>query len=215
MKFQTGICQYLACLDYIICIVNYEARPRKCTGQVSTEDHNFAMTDVYCLVWTACGDSIIRAFDAKSGSLKRQFVGHEAAVNCMTITGGKLYTGSSDGTLRIWDAKDVSDEMMQDDGPPPPAPVEDGTAATEDVEDTPAEESEAVPEAGEEAAEGETAVEDLEEAPAEGEEEAGEGEEAPAEGEEAPEEGEPAEEEETAKEVDDIAEMEQELAATG
>ena len=76
-----------------------------------------------CLVWTACGDSIVRAFDAKSGSLKRQFVGHEAAVNCMTIAGGKLYTGSSDGTLRIWDAKDVSEDLMVDDGPPPPIPT--------------------------------------------------------------------------------------------
>ena len=58
------------------------------------------MTMSLTLVWTACGDSIVRAFDAKSGALKRQFVGHEAAVNCMAITGGKLYTGSSDGTLR-------------------------------------------------------------------------------------------------------------------
>ena len=51
-------------------------------------------------VWTACGDSIARAFDAKSGHIKRQFVGHEAAVNCLVITQTKLYTGSSDGTLR-------------------------------------------------------------------------------------------------------------------
>ena len=51
-------------------------------------------------MWTACGDSIARAFDAKSGTLKRSFVGHEAAVNCLVITEGKLYTGSSDGTLR-------------------------------------------------------------------------------------------------------------------
>ena len=159
------------------------------------------------LVWTACGDSIVRAFDAKSGSIKRQFVGHEAAVNCMMITGGKLYTGSSDGTLRIWDAKDVSDEMMQDDGPPPPAPVEDETLVA--TEDTPAEESEAVPEE----ADGETTVEDVEEAPPEDEDEAEEAEEAPADVEEVPEE-EPAEDE-PAKEMDDIAEMEQELAATG
>ena len=158
------------------------------------------------LVWTACGDSIVRAFDAKSGSIKRQFVGHEAAVNCMMITGGKLYTGSSDGTLRIWDAKDVSDEMMQDDGPPPPAPVEDETLVK--TEDTPAEESEAVSEE----VEGETAVEDVEEAPAEAEDEA---EEAPADGDEAPEEETAEDEPNEAKEVDDIAEMEQELAATG
>ena len=58
-------------------------------------------------MWTACGDSICRAYDAKSGTLKRSYVGHEAAVNCMVITEGKLYTGSSDGTLRIWDAKET------------------------------------------------------------------------------------------------------------
>merc|ERR1719283_498404 len=113
------------------------------------------------ILWTACGDSIVRAFDAKSGAIKRQFVGHEAAVNCMMLTGGKLYSGSSDGTLRVWDAKDVSDEMMQDDGPPPPNPAEvaDADAAiVADTEDAPAEESEAV---SEEAPEGEV-VEDLE-----------------------------------------------------
>ena len=52
-------------------------------------------------MWTACGDSIARAYDAKSGTLKRSFVGHEAAVNCLVINEGKLYTGSSDGTLRL------------------------------------------------------------------------------------------------------------------
>ena len=55
-------------------------------------------------------------------------MGHEAAVNCMVsenlpcmydlnslaqmITEGKLYTGSSDGTLRVWNAKDVSEELL-------------------------------------------------------------------------------------------------------
>ena len=28
------------------------------------------------------------------------------------ITEGKLYTGSSDGTLRVWNAKDVSEELL-------------------------------------------------------------------------------------------------------
>ena len=162
-------------------------------------------------VWTACGDSIVRAFDAKSGTIKRSFVGHEAAVNCMTLTGGKLYTGSSDGTLRIWDAKDVSDEMV-DDGPPPPVPEGQGGEETEVVEtgpvDAPAEEppaddvdaeAEVVEdiEAGEEAAEGDEAPEDPEDAAGEGEGEA------------------PADEEEAAKDVDDLDEMERELAAQG
>ena len=51
----------------------------------------------------------------------------------MTLTSGKLYTGSSDGTLRIWDAKDVSDEMV-DDGPPPPVPEGQGGEEAEVVE---------------------------------------------------------------------------------
>merc|ERR1719151_159754 len=77
----------------------------------------------------------------KSGALKRSFVGHEAAVNCMMITEGKLYTGSSDGTLRVWNAKDVSEELLVDDGPPPPAPV----VVDADVEETPADAEEESP----------------------------------------------------------------------
>ena len=141
-------------------------------------------------MWTACGDSIVRAFDAKSGAMKRQFVGHEAAVNCMVIVAGKLYTGSSDGTLRVWDAKEITEEMMDDSGAPPPAPVEEGSeaaAAGDTTEDAPAEESEAVPEGEENTGEGEAAVEDIENAE-EGDAAPTEGEEAPAEdeGDEAP-----------------------------
>jgi hypothetical protein len=36
-------------------------------------------------VYTACGDSIARAFDAKSGALKRTFKGHTGAVNCLKV----------------------------------------------------------------------------------------------------------------------------------
>ena len=111
-------------------------------------------------VWTACGDSIVRAFDAKSGAIKRSFVGHEAAVNCMTLTGGKLYTGSSDGTLRIWDAKDVSDEMV-DDGPPPPVP-EGHQGDDEEIIETGAAEVPEQVEPEPEEVEGEAVVEDIE-----------------------------------------------------
>ena len=118
-------------------------------------------------MWTACGDSVARAYDAKSGTLKRSYIGHEAAVNCMVITEGKLYTGSSDGTLRIWDAKDVSEELLVDDGPPPPAPIPvdeeavDGDAAVVDADDQPDGESEPVAE-GEEPAEDLGEVQDIE-----------------------------------------------------
>ena len=128
-------------------------------------------------------------------------------MNCMTLTSGKLYTGSSDGTLRIWDAKDVSDEMV-DDGPPPPLPEGHGGEEAEVVEtgpvDVPAEEPE--PPADDVDAEAEV-VEDIEaeadEAAENPDDDAGEGEEeAPA-------------DEEAAKDVDDLDEMERELAAQG
>merc|ERR1719500_1096324 len=105
------------------------------------------------------------------------------------ITEGKLYTGSSDGTLRVGNAKDVSEELLVDD-----ADIEETTEETPaDAEDpAPAEEESPADDAEpteEEAAADE--VQDIEE------------EEAPA-------------EEEPAKEVEDeMDEMEQELAAQG
>ena len=59
------------------------------------------------LVFTGCGDGIARAYDAKSATLKRFYQGHEGAINCLTVVDDKLYTGSSDGTMRVWDAKDI------------------------------------------------------------------------------------------------------------
>merc|ERR1719151_587880 len=100
----------------------------------------------------------------KSGALKRSFVGHEAAVNCMMITEGKLYTGSSDGTLRVWNAKDVSEELLVDDGPPPPAPVVVDADIEETTEETPAD---AEPTEEEAAAADEVQDIEEEEAPAE------------------------------------------------
>ena len=137
----------------------------------------------------------------------------------MVITEGKLYTGSSDGTLRIWDAKDVSEELLVDDGPPPPAPIpvdeeEDGAAVDgeeqPDGESEPVEEGEVPEEGGE--------VQDIEG----GEDEPGEGkDETPAD--DTPAEDPPADDnvaEEAApdenKEIDDeMEEMERELAAQG
>ena len=116
------------------------------------------------------------------------------------ITEGKLFTGSSDGTLRVWNAKDVSEELLVDDGPPPPAPVvvdadiEENTGETPAEEVTPEEETPADAEASpdEDIAPPEDEVQDIE----------GDGDEPPA--------------EETPKEVEDeMADMEQELAAQG
>ncbi|CAI9739471.1 repeat-containing 86-like isoform X2 [Octopus vulgaris] len=62
----------------------------------------------------SCGDTFCRAFDAKSGALKRTFRGHETAVHTMQIVDNKLFTGSFDGTLNIWNIKNVADEINYD-----------------------------------------------------------------------------------------------------
>ena len=85
------------------------------------------------LVFTGCGDGIIRAYDAKSGQLKRVFQGHEGAVNTIVIVGEKVYSGASDATLRVWDAKDISEDLLVDEEPPP-APTDTISSLERDLE---------------------------------------------------------------------------------
>lgn len=56
------------------------------------------------------GDKFVKAFDAKSGTSKRIFSGHTASVGCLMVSSGRLYTGSCDNTLRIWDATKLRDD---------------------------------------------------------------------------------------------------------
>ncbi|KAK3893899.1 hypothetical protein Pcinc_001124 [Petrolisthes cinctipes] len=60
-------------------------------------------------------DHSIRAYDAKSGAMKRDYRGHTDSVNSLAISGGRLYSTSSDGTLRVWDTSKVStdEELFQ------------------------------------------------------------------------------------------------------
>jgi len=37
------------------------------------------------IVFTGCGDAIVRCFEARSGVLKRAFKSHELAVNCIEV----------------------------------------------------------------------------------------------------------------------------------
>ena len=37
------------------------------------------------LVFTGCGDAIVRCFEARSGVIKRSFKSHALAVNCIQV----------------------------------------------------------------------------------------------------------------------------------
>ena len=58
-------------------------------------------------MFTGCGDGIARAYNAMSAKLLKQYIGHQSSINCIIATGSKLYTGSTDGTMRVWDAYEL------------------------------------------------------------------------------------------------------------
>ena len=66
-------------------------------------------------MYTGCGDGTARAYNAMSSALLRRFVGHTSAVNCMVSTDQNLFTGSTDGTIRVWDATELYLEVIEDD----------------------------------------------------------------------------------------------------
>ena len=51
---------------------------------------------------TGCGDGIVRCFDAKSGHLLRTFEGHEGSIMALQMSGEKIFTATTDGTIRIF-----------------------------------------------------------------------------------------------------------------
>ncbi|XP_050730616.1 WD repeat-containing protein 86-like [Eriocheir sinensis] len=55
------------------------------------------------MLFVASGDNMARALDPATQSLVAVFSGHRIAVTCMAICGSRLYTGSTDTTLMVWD----------------------------------------------------------------------------------------------------------------
>ena len=73
--------------------------------QILFKGHNLSVTLVKFykgLVVTGCGDGIVRCFDAKSGHLLRTFEGHEGSIMALQMSGEKIFTATTDGTIRIF-----------------------------------------------------------------------------------------------------------------
>lgn len=54
-------------------------------------------------LFTASADGTVKVFDCLTLSEKGCFVGHKKDVLCMAASAGKLFTGSSDRAIRVWD----------------------------------------------------------------------------------------------------------------
>ncbi|XP_023227510.1 WD repeat-containing protein 86-like [Centruroides sculpturatus] len=82
-------------------------------GEISKIYHGNGET-ISCLkyhngyVYTACTQ--VRMYKAKTKECKRVFKGHSQTITAMEVTEDKLFTVSSDGSLRIWDTTGVLDE---------------------------------------------------------------------------------------------------------
>ena len=63
-------------------------------------------------MFTGCSDGVLRAYDAWKGHLKKAYYGHIGALNCMTLVGTKIFTGSNDSTVRVWNIKDISEKIL-------------------------------------------------------------------------------------------------------
>ncbi|CEM13105.1 unnamed protein product [Vitrella brassicaformis CCMP3155] len=70
---------------------------------------------------TASFDNTARLHGLKSGKTLKEFRGHTSYVNCAIFTGDgtKIVTGSSDGRVKVWDAKTT--DCLQTFAPPPPS----------------------------------------------------------------------------------------------
>jgi WD40 repeat protein len=58
------------------------------------------------LLCSASEDHTIRVFDLVSGQHKKWLTGHTAGVWCVVEVYGKIWSGSFDTTIKVWDPKD-------------------------------------------------------------------------------------------------------------
>ncbi len=61
-------------------------------------------------------DTTVRRWDAAAHQLIGTFSGHEDSITCLAIQGGTLYSGSLDGTVRVWDIAKEELEAVLDTG---------------------------------------------------------------------------------------------------
>ena len=58
-------------------------------------------------MFTGSEDGEIQAYEKKNGRLMRVFEGHNARINDIITVGDKMFSGSTDQKLKVWNIKNI------------------------------------------------------------------------------------------------------------
>lgn len=58
-------------------------------------------------VWCGSDDFTIVSFSVATGEFLARYTGHTNGVRCLALFGSRLYSGSDDGTIRVWDVSQL------------------------------------------------------------------------------------------------------------
>lgn len=54
------------------------------------------------LLFTGGFDQLVKVWDCRTARCLAELPGHTGAVRCLSLDGGRLFSGSTDGTVRGW-----------------------------------------------------------------------------------------------------------------
>jgi WD40 repeat protein len=85
------------------------------------ETNGLAVNDSRSAFYSACGDGRAYCWDSSTFKLRAKLEGHTNYLHCVACQGDNaVATGSEDGTVRIWDARDPNEpEELVSSGPAP------------------------------------------------------------------------------------------------
>ena len=128
---HTGAVWALAHADGRLCTAGsdgllklWDVRQGACTGALgsATSGALYALAERDGLLVTGGYDQLVKVWDARMGRCLNELAGHSGSVRCLAFHGTQLLSGSTDGTVRLWDFDSL---LAVDPGAPLPSVVED------------------------------------------------------------------------------------------
>ena len=83
----------------------WDARQGECTGTLgsATGGALYALAERDGLLVTGGYDQLVKVWDARMGRCLNELAGHSGSVRTLAFHGTQLLSGSTDGTVRLWD----------------------------------------------------------------------------------------------------------------